>query len=286
MVARKASSSPISVGVGGAAAPRRPVNPTWNAAMSGRSPRQWSGSSPTLPISVCVIIGPFIGCQSPHVPANGRPWLQVSSNVCIDPCGSPRSHASVSIVASTWQRLHDAFPSADVRCESYRKGRPVLMTAGVGSKNDTRPSSTSDDVSITETVPSKRFKQYRRLRGVSIARPVGPCPTSIVASRVPERFVRTTLFDPMPLTYAELPSAFHTMARGSLIERWRSVGVAVVLYLGFGGTAKRCWFRSTVAGMAPMFAGSNVDMRLRANWKRVDDSNRVSFGPYVPTTAT
>ena len=46
------------------------------------------------------------------------PVLQGTSKVFIEPDGSPRSHASVSRVASMWQDAQDSLPSREVRCES------------------------------------------------------------------------------------------------------------------------------------------------------------------------
>ncbi len=158
MVAMNVSRSAICDALGAVSAPRRSVKPTLNAAMFSRSPRQCSGSVPTLPTSVCVIIGPFIGCQSLHVPERPVPVLQGWSSVFIAPVGSPRSHASVSRVASTWQPAHAKFPSCDVWCASYSSGRPVLIIAGVGSKNVAWPTTVSVPVLIDEIVPSKRFQ--------------------------------------------------------------------------------------------------------------------------------
>ncbi len=83
----------------------------------------------------------------------------------------------------------------------------------------------------------------------------------------------------MPLTYAPPPSLRHTTARGSLIERWRSAGVALVFKnCGLPGVAKRCWFKSATPAIAPMFAGSKVAMRMR-RLLRALSTKRCSFGP-------
>jgi hypothetical protein len=73
-VARKSSNSCISAGVRFVSSPCRPMNAPLNSSRPSRSPRQWSGSFPMMSCSVCVVIGPFIGCHGwKPVPCPGSP---------------------------------------------------------------------------------------------------------------------------------------------------------------------------------------------------------------------
>ena len=103
----------ISAGVSVASSPLRPMNAPLNAESPSRSPRQCSGSAPMMPTSVCVVMGPFIGCQFEQPPA--RPKLQFWLNVFMAPLGSPRSHAMKSSLPSMWQLPQEAWPRPLVR---------------------------------------------------------------------------------------------------------------------------------------------------------------------------
>src|SRR5262245_14846730 len=103
----------------------------------------------------------------------------------------------------------------------------------------------------------------------------------MVASRAPLSAVLMTLFEPMPATQAPLPSAGHTMARGSDTHASCSACVTLALYGWDGGFESSCWFMSNTGGprLGPRFEGSMLAMRQRADWLRAFTSNRCSFGP-------
>ena len=201
MLARYASMRFISVAVKSLSAPRSAVAVCANSAKVLRSPRQWKGSCPSRPISVCVAIGPFIGCQLPQLPScTGSPRLHSSLKSLTWPDGSPRSHESWSMRASTWQLAHDACPRPEVACVSKRSGRPLRMNCGVGSKKRTSPRGESDDSSTTESEPPKRLSVMIRPRAASSTMPVGPSPTLQLPRRARFASENDTMFDePRPV---------------------------------------------------------------------------------------
>jgi hypothetical protein len=85
----------------------------------------------------------------------GRPRVTGLFRVFSAPAGSPRSQSSVSRVASTWQPAHAKCRAATSSARRRGSGRPPL-TAGVGSKKFTRPTSRLVAV-FDETVAWKRF---------------------------------------------------------------------------------------------------------------------------------
>src|SRR5947207_1092868 len=69
--------------------PNKLLNAGLKAVKSARSPRQWSGSRLLRPLSVCVVIGPFIGCMLNCVGVRKTETNAVT--VCMEPPGLPKS---------------------------------------------------------------------------------------------------------------------------------------------------------------------------------------------------
>ena len=115
-VARKASNSSMSAGVGGASSPWRSTKARAKSCRLSLSPRQCRGSLPMMSCRVCVVIGPFMGWKSskptlsPGIPI---PRLSPLSG-SMGSAGSPRSQASRSVRESTWQDAHETWPSPEV----------------------------------------------------------------------------------------------------------------------------------------------------------------------------
>ena len=124
-----------------------------NSARSFFSPRQCSGPKCLgMPKRVCVVIGPFIGCQE----VQPGTW-QLSSKSCTVPTGLPRSHDMRSERPSMWHEAQLACPRPEVRCVSKMNLRPSLTTVGVESCSVMRAISLLVPVLMVETELSKRL---------------------------------------------------------------------------------------------------------------------------------
>src|SRR5262249_34572589 len=112
-----------------------------------RSPRQCIAPELTRPRRVWVVIGPFIGWNTPTwpVPLNAplKPngfrlmmncWPRLTG-IGLDlttSSGLPRSHARSSMSPKMWQLAHAASPLPELWVASYSIGRPLTTEAGSG----------------------------------------------------------------------------------------------------------------------------------------------------------
>ena len=160
-------------------------------APSARSPRQCIAPSLTRPRRVWVVIGPFIGWNTPTLPVplnlprnpNGfrsmiscAPRFTVIGLDLTTSSGLPRSHASSSLSPKMWQLAHAASPLPELWVASYSIGRPATIDAGSGLGIATDAVSARVLRSTTLTALSNRVATNIRWLASSSTRPLGPPP--------------------------------------------------------------------------------------------------------------
>ena len=139
------------------------MGPGWGPGMMGRDrmggPRSMMGMG-------C----PMMGLNSG--PMNGPGFAASSAS------GLLRSQARASKSPKTWQLAHAWSPWLEVVLASYKNGRPCTTETGSGFGSATLAVCARVAKSITLTELSKRVTTYKRLRGSSSARPLGPPPVT------------------------------------------------------------------------------------------------------------